>query len=49
MGKLVMIAVVKGQYIGRLIPCVDGYVNLDRLFFERCALKDKNNRRPRPA
>jgi uncharacterized LabA/DUF88 family protein len=44
-GKLVMLAVVKGQYIGRLIPCVDGYVNLDRAFFEKCALKEKSIRR----
>jgi len=45
MGKLVMVAVVKGQYIGRLIPFVDGYVNLDREFFERCALREKSARR----
>jgi uncharacterized LabA/DUF88 family protein len=41
MGKLVMVAVVKGQYIGRLIPCVDGFLNLDRAFFENCAMKQK--------
>jgi hypothetical protein len=41
MGKLVMLAVVKGQYIGRLIPSVDGFINLDRRFFEKCALRDK--------
>jgi len=45
MGKLVVIAVAKGQYIGRLIPCVDGFINLDRDFFERCAMKDKTTRR----
>jgi uncharacterized LabA/DUF88 family protein len=45
MGKLVMVAVVKGQYIGRLIPFVDGFINLDRSFFERCALKEKSVRR----
>ena len=45
MGKLVVIAVVKGQYIGRLIPCVDGFINLDRDFFERCAMKEKTVRR----
>jgi len=45
MGKLVVVAVVKGQYIGRLIPCVDGFINLDRSFFERCAMKDKALRR----
>jgi hypothetical protein len=44
MGKLVMVAVVKGQYIGRLIPYVDGYVNLDRAFFEKCALKENSVR-----
>jgi uncharacterized LabA/DUF88 family protein len=41
MGKLVMLAVVKGQYIGRLIPNVDGFINLDRRFFEKCALREK--------
>jgi uncharacterized LabA/DUF88 family protein len=41
MGKLVMLAVVKGQYIGRLIPNVDGFINLDRRFFEKCTLRDK--------
>ncbi|MDR3280376.1 MAG: NYN domain-containing protein [Synergistaceae bacterium] len=45
MGKLVMVAVVKGQYIGRLIPFVDGYVNLDRTFFEKCTLREKSIRR----
>jgi uncharacterized LabA/DUF88 family protein len=45
MGKLVVVAVVKGQYIGRLIPCVDGFINLDRSFFERCARKEKATRR----
>ena len=45
MGKLVMVAVVKGQYIGRLIPCVDGFINLDRSFFESCAMKEKSPRR----
>jgi uncharacterized LabA/DUF88 family protein len=45
MGKLVMISVVKGQYIGRLIPCVDGYINLDRAFFEKCTLREKSERR----
>jgi hypothetical protein len=45
MGKLVMLAVVKGQYIGRLIPFVDGYVNLERAFFEKCTLKEKTARR----
>jgi uncharacterized LabA/DUF88 family protein len=44
MGKLVMLAVVKGQYIGRLIPNVDGFINLDRKFFERCTLGDKTAR-----
>jgi uncharacterized LabA/DUF88 family protein len=44
MGKLVMVAVVKGQYIGRLIPCIDGYVNLDKAFFEKCALREKVSR-----
>jgi uncharacterized LabA/DUF88 family protein len=48
MGKLVMVAVVKGQYIGRLIPCVDGFVNLDKPFFESCAMKEKSpHRNPR--
>ena len=42
MGKLVMIAVVKGQYIGRLIPCVDSYTNLDKPFFDSCTLKKRN-------
>jgi uncharacterized LabA/DUF88 family protein len=41
MGKLVMLAVVKGQYIGRLIPNVDGFINLDRKFFEKCTLREK--------
>jgi uncharacterized LabA/DUF88 family protein len=41
MGKLVMLAVVKGQYIGRLIPNVDGFINLDKKFFEKCTLRDK--------
>jgi len=45
MGKLVVIAVVKGQYIGRLIPCVDGFINLDRALFERCTMKEKVTRR----
>ncbi|MDR3164706.1 MAG: NYN domain-containing protein [Synergistaceae bacterium] len=45
MGKLVMLAVVKGQYIGRLIPNVDGFINLDRPFFERCTLRDKITKR----
>ena len=45
MGKLVVVAVVKGQYIGRLIPSVDGFINLDRVFFERCAMKEKSARR----
>ena len=45
MGKLVLVAVVKGQYIGRLIPCVDAYANLDRSFFEKCTLKDRPSRR----
>lgn len=45
MGKLVMVAVVKGQYIGRLIPHVDAYINLDRSFFEKCILKDRPSRR----
>jgi uncharacterized LabA/DUF88 family protein len=44
MGKLVVVAVVKGQYIGRLIPCVDSFINLDRPLFERCALKEKSTR-----
>jgi uncharacterized LabA/DUF88 family protein len=41
MGKIVMVAVVKGQYIGRLIPCVDGFINLDRAFFKKCELREK--------
>jgi uncharacterized LabA/DUF88 family protein len=45
MGKLVMLAVVKGQYIGRLIPNVDGFINLDRRFFEKCTLRDKPAKR----
>ena len=45
MGKLVMLAVVKGQYIGRLIPNVDGFINLDRRFFEKCTLRDKTVKR----
>lgn len=41
MGKLVVVAVVKGQYIGRLIPSVDSYMNMDRTFFESCTLKKR--------
>jgi uncharacterized LabA/DUF88 family protein len=44
-GKLIMVAVVKGQYIGRLIPFVDGYINMDRPFFDKCALREKTERR----
>jgi uncharacterized LabA/DUF88 family protein len=44
MGKLVMLAVVKGQYIGRLIHNVDGFINLDRTFFAKCTLRDKNGK-----
>jgi hypothetical protein len=45
MGKLVTLAVVRGQYIGRLIPFVDAYTNLDRAFFDRCTLRDRSARR----
>lgn len=44
MGKLVMIAVVKGQYIGKLIPFVDSYTNLDRAFFDTCTLRKSNGK-----
>ncbi len=43
MGKLVNVAVVKGQYIGELIPKVDSYVNLDKNFFDSCLLKNKSD------
>ncbi|MDR1935548.1 MAG: NYN domain-containing protein [Candidatus Accumulibacter sp.] len=45
MGKLVMVAVARGQYIGRLIPFVDGYMNLDRAFFDKCTLRERSARR----
>lgn len=44
MGKLVTVAVVRGQYIGKLIPYVDSYTNLDRSFFETCTLRKNHTR-----
>ncbi len=43
MGKLVNVAVVKGQYIGELIPKIDSCVNLDKHFFDSCLLKNKSD------
>lgn len=44
MGKLVAIAVVRGQYIGKLIPFVDSYTNLDKSLFDMCALRKNNGK-----
>ena len=40
-GKLVVVAAVKGQYIGKLIPHIDSYFIMDEPFLESCS------RRPR--
>jgi len=34
-GKLVVVAVVKGQYIGKIIPHVDNYIRIDTTMFSR--------------
>lgn len=36
MGKLVCVAVVHGQYIGKIIPNSDSHYYLDDRFFQRC-------------
>ena len=41
MGKIVVVAAVKGQYIGKLIPHIDSYFIMDEPFLESCS------RRPR--